>query len=129
MLIKPTLQQQVVQVLICLVLAAILSMLISATVSSFFRSTAVATAVSYALLVAIFGGTMLIWMNRDAPFGFDFVQNALRLNPMAAALNAMQAEGFQSYNLIPSAWGITGACSVVLMIILYVQTLRLTKPD
>lgn len=129
MLIKPTLQQQVVQVLICLVLAAILSMLISATVSSFFRSTAVATAVSYALLVAIFGGTMLIWMNREAPFGFDFVQNALRLNPMAAALNAMQAEGFQSYNLIPSAWGITGACSVVLMIILYVQTLRLTKPD
>jgi len=129
MLIKPTLQQQVVQVLICLVLAAMLSMLVSATVSSFFRSTAVATAVSYALLVAIFGGTMLIWMNRDAPFGFDFVQNALRLNPMAAALNAMQADGFQSYNLIPSAWVITGATSVVLMVILYMQTLRLTKPD
>ena len=63
MLIKPTLQQQVVQVLICLILAAVLSMLVSATVSSFFRKTAVATTVSYGCLVAIFGGTMLIWMN------------------------------------------------------------------
>ncbi len=129
MLIKPTLQPQVVQVLISLVLAAVLSMLVSATISSFFRSTAVATTVSYGALAAIFGGTMLIWMNRDAPFGFDFVQQALRLNPMAAALNAMQAEGFQSYNLVPSAWWITGITSCVLMVVLYIQVLRLTRPD
>ncbi len=129
MLIKPTLQQQVVQVLVCLVLAALLSMLVSATVSSFFRSTAVATAVSYAVLVAIFGGTMLIWMNRESPFGFDFVQNALRLNPMAAALNAMQADGFQSYDLIPSGWWITGITCTVLLAVLYAQVLRLTRPD
>jgi ABC-type transport system involved in multi-copper enzyme maturation permease subunit len=129
MLIKPTLQQQVVQVLICLILAAVLSMLVSATVSSFFRKTAVATTVSYGCLVAIFGGTMLIWMNREAPFGFGFVQQALRLNPMAAALNAMQAAGFESYDLIPSSWWITGITSIVLLVILYFQTLRLTRPD
>lgn len=129
MLIKPTLQQQVVQVLISLVLAALLSMLVSATISSFFRSTAVATTVSYGVLVSIFGGTMLVWMNRDAPFGFDFVQAALRLNPMAAALNAMQASGFESYNLVPSAWWISGITCVVLLVILYAQLLRLSKAD
>ncbi len=129
MLIKPTLQQQVVQVLISLVLAALLSMLVSATISSFFRSTAVATTVSYGVLVAIFGGTMLVWMNRDAPFGFNFVQAALRLNPMAAALNAMQASGFESYNLVPSAWWISGITCAVLLVILYAQILRLSKAD
>lgn len=129
MLIKPTLQQQVVQVLICLVLAALLSMLVSATVSSFFRSTAVATTVSYGLLISIFGGTMLIWMNREAPFGFNFVQSALRLNPMAAALNAMQVSGFEAYDLVPSAWWISGTTCVVLLIILFGQLIRLTRPD
>lgn len=129
MLIKPTLQQQVIQVMVCLVFSALLSMLVSATISSFFRKTAVATTVSYAFLVAIFGGTMLIWLNRDAPFGFGFVEAALRLNPMAAALNAMQATGFETYNLIPSTWWITGITCAVLLVVLYVQTLRLTKPD
>ena len=129
MLIKPTLQQQVVQVLISLIMAAVLAMLVSATISSFFQKTAVATTVSYGCLVAIFGGTMLIWMNREAPFGFRFVEQALRLNPMAAALNAMQAAGFESYDLIPSSWWITGITSAVLVVILYFQTLRLTRPD
>lgn len=129
MLIKPTLQQQVVQVLMCLVLAAVLSMLVSATISSFFRSTAIATTVSYGILIAVFGGTMLVWMNRDAPFGYEFVQNALRLNPMAAALNAMQTDGFTSYNLVPSTWWITGISSGVLLVILYGRLIRLTRPD
>jgi ABC-type transport system involved in multi-copper enzyme maturation permease subunit len=129
MLIKPALQQQVIQVLICLALAAILSMLVSATVSSFFRSTAIATTVSYGVLISIFGGTMLIWMNRDAPFGYSLVENALRLNPMAAALNAMQTEGFQNYNLVPSSWWIAGVSSGVLLVVLYSQLIRLTRPD
>ena len=129
MLIKPALQQQVIQVLICLGLAAVLSMLVAATVSSFFRSTAIATTVSYGVLIAVFGGTMLVWMNRDAPFGYEFVQNSLRLNPMAAALNAMQTEGFESYNLVPSTWWITGASCGVLLIVLYGQIIRLTRPD
>ena len=129
MLIKPTLQQQVVQVLICLAVAAVLSMLVSATISSFFRSTAIATTVSYGILIAVFGGTMLVWMNRDAPFGRDFVEYALRLNPMAAALNAMQTTGFTSYDLVPSTWWITGISSGVLLVILYARLIRLTRPD
>lgn len=129
MLIKPALQQQVVQVMICLIYAAVLSMLVSATVSSFFRTAAVATTVSYAILIALFCGTMLVWMNRDAPFGFEFVQAALRLNPMAAALNAMQVEGFQAYNLIPSAWMITALTCGLLLVVLYTKLLRLTRPD
>jgi ABC-type transport system involved in multi-copper enzyme maturation permease subunit len=129
MLIKPVLQEQVVQVLKCLVLAAILSMLISATVSSFFKTSAIATTVSYGILILIFGGTMLVWMNRDAPFGHEFVQGALRLNPMAAALNAMQADGFKGYDLIPATWKYTGATCAVLLVILYLRVFRLTKPD
>jgi ABC-type transport system involved in multi-copper enzyme maturation permease subunit len=129
MLIKPVLQEQVVQVLKCLVLAAVLSMLISATVSSFFRTSAVATTVSYGILILIFGGTMLVWMNRDAPFGHEFVQSALRLNPMAAALNAMQTEGFQAYDLIPSTWQYSGVTCAVLLVVLYLKVQRLTKPD
>jgi ABC-type transport system involved in multi-copper enzyme maturation permease subunit len=129
MLIKPSLQQQVVQVLISLILAAVLSMLVSATISSFFRSTAIATTTSYGVLITIFGGTMLVWLNRDVPFGFDFVQQALRFNPMAAALNAIQADGFKSYNLVPSTWWITGSVCAVLLTILYVQLIRLTRPD
>ncbi len=129
MLIKPVLQEQVIQVLKCLVLAAVLAMLVSATVSSFFRTSAVATTVSYGILILIFGGTMLIWMNRDAPFGHEFVQSALRLNPMAAALNAIQVEGFQSYDLLPSTWQYSGVTCAVLLIILYARVYRLTKPD
>ena len=129
MLIKPSLQQQVIQVLNSLVLAAVLSMLVSATVSSFFRSTAVATTVSYGVLVSLFAGTMLVWINRDAPFGNTVVENTLRFNPMAAALNAIQADGFQSYNLVPSTWWVCGVISVVLSFILYVQVIRLSRPD
>jgi ABC-type transport system involved in multi-copper enzyme maturation permease subunit len=129
MLIQPNLQQQVVQVLICLVLAAVLSMLISAAVSSCFRNTAVATTVAYGLLITLFAGTMLVWVNRDAPFGYSVVENALRLNPMAAALNAIQASGFQSYQLIPSAWWIGGVTSGLLLIVLYARIARLSQPD
>lgn len=129
MLIKPILAPQVAQVLICLVVSAVLSMLISATISSLFRSTAIATTVAYGVLIGLFGGTMLVWVNRDAPFGHSLVENTLRLNPMAAALNAMQATGFEKYNLVPSAWWISGITSAVLLVLLFVQTLRLTRPD
>ncbi|MFM8725384.1 MAG: ABC transporter, partial [Planctomycetaceae bacterium] len=129
MLIKPILQPQVVQVLGCLVASAILAMLISAAVSSLFRSTAIATTVAYGVLIGLFGGTMLVWVNRDAPFGHAMVENTLRLNPMAAALNAMQAQGFTSYNLLPSAWYVAAVSSALLLVLLFVQTLRLTRPD
>ncbi|MBL8815448.1 MAG: ABC transporter permease subunit [Planctomyces sp.] len=129
MLIKPSLQEQVWQVLISLVMAALVSMFVSATVSSFFRSTAGATTVSYALLILLFAGPMLIWMNRDAPFGHTFVEKSLVLNPMAAALNAIQATGFESYNLIPAAWYFAGGLCSVLVIVLYLRIRQLTRPE
>ncbi len=129
MFIKPILKPQVQQVLVCLTASAILSMLISAVTSSFCRATAIATTVAYAVLISVFGGTLLVWVNRDAPFGHDLVENVLRLNPMAAALNAIQAEGFTDYNLLPSAWWIAGVSSVLLMALLFSRTLVLTKPD
>jgi len=85
--------------------------------------------VAYGVLISLFGGTMLVWVNRDAPFGFALVENTLRLNPMAAALNAMQVDGFTAYSLIPSAWWIAGISSSLLLALLFVQTLRLTRPD
>ena len=129
MLIQPNLQSQVQQVLVSLILAALLSMLISATVSSFFRSTAVATTVAYGLLISLFAGTLLVWVNLDAPFGHSLVENTLRLNPMAAALGAIEAEGFRTFDLIPSTWWISLVACGGLLIVLYLRVRRLSQPD
>lgn len=128
-LIQPTLGRQIQQVVISLVMTALLCLLTSATISSFFRTTASATAVSYLVLLSLFAGTTLIWANRDSPFSFTVVENALQLNPMAAALNAIQVPGFESYGLIPSAWFISGALCALLMAVLYVRLHLLTRPD
>jgi ABC-type transport system involved in multi-copper enzyme maturation permease subunit len=129
MLIQPNLQAQVQQVIVSLILAAILAMLISATVSSFFRSTAVATTVAYGILISLFAGTLLVWVNLDAPFGHTLVENTLRFNPLAAALGAIEAEGFQTFNLIPSAWWFSSAISGGLLVVLYLRVRRLSQPD
>jgi ABC-type transport system involved in multi-copper enzyme maturation permease subunit len=129
MLIQPNLQAQVQQVIVSLILAALLSMLVSATVSSFFRSTAVATTVAYSILLTLFVGTLLVWVNLDAPFGHVLVENTLRLNPMAAALGAIEADGFATFNLIPSAWWIGTLICSGLLIVLYLRVRRLSQPD
>ena len=129
MAIKPNLQQQVIQVLICLMLSAVLSLMISATVSAFFRTTAAATTVSYGILITLFVGTLIIWANMNAPFGHNFVEQVLSINPMAGALNAIQAEGFESFNLVPRTWWISGGACVVLLIILQLRIWHLCQPD
>ncbi len=129
MLIQPNLQAQVQQVIVCLILAALLAMLISATVSSFFRSTAVATTVAYGILISLFAGTMLVWVNLDAPFGHSVVERTLQFNPLAAALSAIEANGFQNFNLIPSAWWISSILCGLLLIVLYFRVRRLSQPD
>ena len=65
MRIRPVLTEQVSQVLVSLVLAAVVSMLISATVSSFVRTTAAATTIAYGILIALYAGTMLVWINAE----------------------------------------------------------------
>ena len=104
-------------------------MLISATVSSFFRSTAVATTVAYGILISLFAGTMLVWVNLDAPFGHSLVERTLQFNPLAAALRAIEADGFQNFNLIPSSWWISSILCCLLLIVLYFRVRRLSQPD
>ena len=129
MAIKPNLLQQVIQVLVCLMLSAVLSLRRSATVSAFFRTTAAATTVSYGILITLFVGTLVIWANLNAPFGHNFVEQVLSINPMAGALNAIQAEGFESFNLVPRTWWISGVACVVLLIILQLRIWHLCQPD
>lgn len=127
--IKPILEEQIIQVLICLALGAVFAMLLSAAVSSFFRRTAPATIVSYSLLLSLWAGSLLIWLGRDAPFGYSAVQTALSINPMAAALSVIGTPGFTSYHLIPINWWVTGTASLALLLVLLVQTWRITRPE
>jgi ABC-type transport system involved in multi-copper enzyme maturation permease subunit len=127
--IKPILEEQIAQVLICLTIGAIFAMLLSAAVSSFFSRTAPATVTSYSILLFLWAGSLLVWVGRDAPFGYSAVQTALLINPMAAALSVIGTPGFESYNLIPVNWWVTGAASGLLLLILLIQTRRITKPE
>ena len=127
--IKPILEEQIIQVLISLATGALFAMLLSAMVSSFFVRTAPATVASYSILLFLWAGGLLVWLGRDAPFGYSAVQTALSINPMAAALSVIGTPGFESYNLIPVNWWVTGVGSGLLLIVLLIQTWRLTKPE
>ena len=129
MYIKPVLKQQIYDVLICLVLAALFALLLGATVSSFFRRTAPATVVSYTLLLIYFGGTMLFWLGRNAPFGHEIVERVLMVNPMAAALTILELPGFSQYELLPTNWWIVGGACLLCLCILTIRTWRLTRPQ
>jgi hypothetical protein len=129
MYIMPVLAQQISYVLICLVLAAVFALLLSATVSSFFRRTAPATITAYSILVGIWGGTTLVWLGRDAPFGHRIVESALLINPMAAALSVLEVPGFVGYDLVPANWWFVGAACVACLVVMTVQIWRLTRPE
>jgi ABC-type transport system involved in multi-copper enzyme maturation permease subunit len=129
MLIKPALREQVAQVVNCLVLAAAVALLTGATVSSFCRRSATATTVTYGFLILLFAGTMVIWMNEGSPFGPALVEDVLLFNPMAAAMNAIQARGFEHYALIPRSWWVSGGMCLGLLVVLYLRVRRLCKPD
>lgn len=127
--INPLITEQVRQVVISLVLTAVFAILVSATVSSFFRSAAPATVTAYGILLLLCVGTLLVWIGRDAPFGHSTVQTALVVNPMAAALSVIKTPGFAEYHLVPANWWILSGASVTLLVVLFVQTQRLIRPD
>jgi ABC-type polysaccharide/polyol phosphate export permease len=127
--IKPEMAKSAVEVIVTLLLTAIFAVLLSAAVSSMFRRTAAATATAYTLLVALCAGTMLVWLGRDAPFTQRTVEAVLQVNPLAAALAAIQAPGFSDYHLVPANWWIIGTASVVCLLTLIVRTWRLTRPQ
>lgn len=126
--INPDFWLQVRMVIISLMWTALFSIAVSATISSYFRRTAPSTVVSYVVLLTLYAGTLLIWLGRDAPFGHDLVENALRLNSLAAALSIIGTPGFHAYRLIPDAWNITGVATVVLLVVLYSRICYLMKP-
>jgi len=128
MVIKPVLQQQVLLVLACLLLTAMFAVCLSAAVSSLFRHTAPATIASYALLIALCGGPLLLWLGRDAPFGHDLVQAALRIDPIAAALSILEVSNFSQYNVLPANWWIIASATAFSLALLTFRTWRLTQP-
>ena len=70
---------------------------------------------------------ILIWSARDAPFGHDTVEAALMTNPVGAALNVINAPGFESYDLLPASWWIAAVVSTFMFAVLGVQVWRLSR--
>ena len=126
--IKPVLEDQIRQVIICLVLTSVFTILLSATVSSFFQCTAAATVTTYSILLTIYAGTILIWLGRDSPFGYMTVNSALTINTLAAALSIIDTEGFAEYTLVPMNWWVMGTVSGALLCLLTARTYHLTRP-
>jgi len=125
--IQPAMWLQVYQVLICLLLTALYASLVSAAVGCCFRRTAVATTTAYVVLLILFLGPLLIWLGRDAPFGYETVQTSLLLNPLGAALAVIETPGFD-FDLLPAGWIVAVAVSLFSFLLLCVQTFRLTRP-
>ena len=129
MWIQPVLREQVIQVLICVGMTALFAVMLSAAVGSLFRRTAPAGATAYAVLFVVCAGTLLVWLARDAPFGFQTVETALRLNPLAAALSITETRGFGQYDLVPENWWLMGGASALLFLLLIARTWRLMQPE
>ena len=115
--------------LACLGALATFAVVASAAVGSLFRSTAAATAAAYLVVVGTCLGPLLVWLGRDAPFGFAAVERALALSPLAAALVAADTPGFAGYDVLPMNWWITGGASVALLVLLAVRVRQLYRPE
>ena len=126
--IQPALSGQVGNVLISLVVSIFMVTTMSACISAFCQTTAVATATSYSVLLALFAGTLLIWVARDKPFGPLLVERALLLNPAAGALAEMKTPGFEQYRLTPDSWYLGIGISLVCLTVLTLRTWRMTRP-
>ncbi len=127
--IQPAMSGQVGNVVISLLVAVFMVIAISACVSAFCKTTPTATATSYGFLLALFAGTLLVWLARGKPFGPVFVERVLMLNPAAAALSETQTPGFEQYSLTPWAWWIGISISVGFLMVLSIRIWRMTRPD
>jgi ABC-type transport system involved in multi-copper enzyme maturation permease subunit len=127
--IDPGQFDQVERVVICLVITAVFCMLLSAAVGALFRRTVSATVSAYTILLLICGGPLLIWLGRGDPFGHELVESALMFNPIAAAFSVIRMEGFRDYDLLPFNWLFMGITSIVSLVVLVVQTYRVSRPE
>ena len=82
---------------------------------------------TYVVVILVFLLPILVWLARDAPFGYETVRMALLTTPVGAAMSVIEAPGFQQYNLLPAAWWIAGVASLVMFFVLGVQVWRLTR--
>ena len=127
--IEPGQRPQIERVVLCLVITAAFASVSTAAIGSLFRQTAFAIATAYSFLIAICILPLLVWLGRGAPFGHDTVETALMINPIAATLSVIRFPGFREYDLIPGHWWVIGTLSVVSLILLIVQTIRLSRPQ
>ena len=127
--VKPIMLPQIQRVLWCLLFTEIFALAVTFAFSSVFRRTTTATAFSFGALIMVCVGTLAVWLGRDGPFGQEVVENVLKVNPLATALAAIDAPGFQQYELLPANWYIMGIASAVAFLVLSVQTWRLTRPQ
>jgi ABC-type polysaccharide/polyol phosphate export permease len=116
-------------VLTCLGWLAAVAVLVPAAISSLCRRAATATTISYLVLGAMCVGTLLLWLGRGTSFGHGTVEAVLKWNPLAAALTIVEAPGFTAYHLVPDNWWWMGMLCGVCVVILFVQTWRLTRPQ
>jgi ABC-type transport system involved in multi-copper enzyme maturation permease subunit len=129
MMIDPALTPRVQRVVACLALTAVFTVLVSGAASTLFRSTAAAMTASYIALLTICMGPLLVWLGRDAPWGFATVETVLIVDPVAAALQASQFPGFAEYDLLPMNWWIIGSACLVLLLVIGVRTRQLCRPE
>lgn len=127
--IDPGQRAQIERVLLCLVVTAVFATLSTAAIGSLFRQTAMAIAAAYSFLIAICTLPLLVWLGRDAPFGHKTVETALVINPIAATLSVIRFPGFREYDLIPSHWWAIGILSLASLVLLILQTVRISRPQ
>lgn len=126
--IVPEKSAQIYQVLICLLWASFFSVFVSAAISSLFKKTAPATVTAYAVLSSMYVITLFVWLFRGKPFGHKVVESVLSINPIAAAMQVIETPGFENYDLVRSNWIIMGIGCSISLLLLVVQTYRLTQP-
>jgi hypothetical protein len=126
---RPSLIYPFQRIVACLALTAVFAVLVSAAASTLFRSTAASTTASYLALLAVCLAPLLVWLGREAPFGHATVQAALLVDPVAAALQAADAPGFNHYDLLPYNWWLIGSGCVALLLFLTMRTWQLYRPE
>jgi ABC-type transport system involved in multi-copper enzyme maturation permease subunit len=126
---KPAYLTQVLYVLFCLALTGLFALALSAAVSSLCARTAPATLISYGILLAIYCGTLLVWVGADTTFGHSVVEQALTINPLAAALSVMEVKGFKQYRLVPDCWYVVGGATLACLVVLRFRVWRLMRPQ
>jgi ABC-type polysaccharide/polyol phosphate export permease len=68
-----------------------------------------------------------MWLGHGTTFGQRVVESVLQINPLAAALNIIEAPGFAEYQLVPANWWWMTALSLLCGVIVVVRTWRLTR--